>query len=830
MIRVFLLVSALFGAAFVPAVLVPARAAVAPPAAEVPALSVADARQALAVLRDPRQRALVEHTLDAIIRAGASSAAKAAPAPAHAPPAPAAAAKPKPPVQLNPNGLGAAVLLGASDFLSHLYSRLGAALHTAQSLPLLWGWIVVMATSPLGRDLVQDAAWRLVVVFLLALAAEAGSRRVLRRPFARLDRRVAVIGGPDPADDASLLAAPPAEEGTDEGAGEGGAIAPAAVTPAVAPGAEAEALAEEGHTEPGPPLSSRRPRARVRRLGLAAGRFVLDLLPVLAFALVGHLLAGSPLGGSIQSRLVILALVDGYALWRVILCLGRMLFAPGHRRLRLLRLADPTAAWASRWLARIAAVAVFGYAIAQVGLLLGMSQPAYEAVLKIAGLINHIFVAVMVVQKRRVVRRWLRTPEGTRGLLAGLRNGIAPVWHWIALALLAGEWLVWAVELRHGYSAMIRVIVIVGLVATGARIALTELYGALERTMHPRPEMAARYPGLEARLARYHPALAALLRTVVLLVAAVVLAELMGVGVAGWISGTVLGRRLASGIGAIGVTVALALVVWEVANASLQRQVARLIRENQAARATRLRTLLPLLRAALFAAIGVIAGLTVLSQIGINVTPLLAGAGIIGVAIGFGSQKLVQDLINGIFLLLENAMQVGDWVTVSGLSGSVEALSVRTIRLRASDGSVHIIPFSAVTSVTNVNRGLGNASVSATVAHEEDTDRVADELKAIVIGMRAEPDFAGRMLSDLQLWGVDKVDGACSTILGQVVCTDSGRWPVQREFNRRMKRRFQELGIRMYNPTRVIAVPGETASRTAATRDQTGDDKTEGDM
>jgi small-conductance mechanosensitive channel len=196
----------------------------------------------------------------------------------------------------------------------------------------------------------------------------------------------------------------------------------------------------------------------------------------------------------------------------------------------------------------------------------------------------------------------------------------------------------------------------------------------------------------------------------------------------------------------------------------------------------------------------------VLSQIGVNIAPLLAGAGIVGVAIGFGSQKLVQDLITGIFLLLENAMQVGDWVTVSGLSGSVEALSVRTIRLRAADGSVHIIPFSAVTSVTNVNRGIGNASVSVTVEFDEDTDRVSVLLKDIVAGMRQEPDFAARMLGDLNLWGVDKVDGAGVTIAGQVVCTDAGRWPVQREFNRRMKMRFQQEGIRIFNPNRTYAV------------------------
>jgi moderate conductance mechanosensitive channel len=190
----------------------------------------------------------------------------------------------------------------------------------------------------------------------------------------------------------------------------------------------------------------------------------------------------------------------------------------------------------------------------------------------------------------------------------------------------------------------------------------------------------------------------------------------------------------------------------------------------------------------------------VLSEIGVTIGPLLAGAGIVGVAIGFGSQKLVQDLITGIFLLLENAMQVGDAVTVSGLTGTVENLSVRIIRLRAADGSVHLIPFSSVTTVTNVNRGLGNAAVSVSVAAHEDTDRVCEVLKAIAAEMREEADFAPRMLADLQLWGVDKLDGASVTIAGQVVCTDSGRWSVQREFNRRMKKRFEELGIQLYNP------------------------------
>jgi moderate conductance mechanosensitive channel len=145
-------------------------------------------------------------------------------------------------------------------------------------------------------------------------------------------------------------------------------------------------------------------------------------------------------------------------------------------------------------------------------------------------------------------------------------------------------------------------------------------------------------------------------------------------------------------------------------------------------------------------------------------------------------------------------MQVGDFVTVSGLSGKVEDLSVRSIRLRAGDGSVHIIPFSSVTSVTNTNRGIGNAAISVNLAYDEDIDRAGEVLKQIAAEMRREPQFKSLMRSDFDLWGVDKIDGATVTIVGQIECTDSGRWPVQREFNRRMKIRFQKLGVDIAHP------------------------------
>jgi small-conductance mechanosensitive channel len=151
-------------------------------------------------------------------------------------------------------------------------------------------------------------------------------------------------------------------------------------------------------------------------------------------------------------------------------------------------------------------------------------------------------------------------------------------------------------------------------------------------------------------------------------------------------------------------------------------------------------------------------------------------------------------------------MQVGDFVTVSGLSGVVENLSIRTIRLRASDGSVHIIPFSSVTSVTNTNRGIGNAAISVNIAFKEDIDRVSTVLREIASQIRSEPKFKPLIRGDLDLWGVDKVDASMVTLAGQIECTDSGRWPVQREFYRRMKNRFQELGIEIARPSQTTIV------------------------
>ncbi len=312
--------------------------------------------------------------------------------------------------------------------------------------------------------------------------------------------------------------------------------------------------------------------------------------------------------------------------------------------------------------------------------------------------------------------------------------------------------------------------------------------------------------GLSARARRYYRMVRLLVSSLINALTLIVLLQVWGFGAFDWFSDGALGGRVVSALVTIFVILVAVLAIWEGVNEVIQRHINHLTARGLTARATRLRTLLPMIRAALALVLFLVAGPVALSEIGVNIAPLLAGAGIVGVAIGFGSQKLVQDLITGVFLLLENAMQVGDWVTLAGVSGSVEALSVRTIRLRAGDGSVHIIPFSAVTTVNNANRGLGNAAVSVSVPSHEDPDRIFQVLKEIAAEMKKDPAYQRGMLSELQLWGVDKIEGPVMTIAGQIVCTDQARWSVQREFHRRLRNRFAELGIELVNPTQTLLV------------------------
>ncbi len=720
----------------------------ATPAKPADALTPAQAQQVLDVLKDDKKRAEFTTVLESMV---------------HAIPAVTPANPP-----LAPDSLGAQILLQGSTWLADVADEVSTTAEVASNLPLLGRWLVGTADSPTARARVLDAAWKLAVVVACAYAVE----RLARRGLARL--RAAIERGA-PASDAGLSGLDDDSDGIAAGLG----------------------AAEAGETE----MRARHRRFSrawrlLRRLPYVLAHLLLELIPVALFAAVGNLLLGVPLLGAFtNTKLVILAVVDAYVLCRVIMCFTRLFVTPYTPRLRLVQCSDATALFVVTWMHRLVIVAVFGFALAEVGTLFGLYRAAHDTLLKIVGLVVHVMLVVIVLQKRTAVAAHIRARRNKTGVVAILLDRLASGWHLIAIFYIVALWVVAAAEIRDGYTRLLHFAVATTITTIIARLVSIVLLGGLDRAMRISPETATRYPGLEQRANRYYPVLRVVLSAVLVSATFVVLLQVWGLGPLDYFTTGQLGQRALSALTTIGLAIVVGLAVWEATNASVENHLAALTRQAQIARTARLRTLLPMLRTALFVTLLIIVGLVTLSEIGVNIAPLLAGAGVLGLAIGFGSQKLVQDLITGLFLLLENTMQVGDVVTVGGLTGTVENLSIRTIRLRALDGAVHIMPFSSVTTVTNQTRDFSYVLTDVTVGLDEEPDHAADLLRAIVKEMRAEPRWADSITADLDVMGVQAFEATAWLLRVRIRTTPSQRWAVSREFNRRIKYKFDELAI-----------------------------------
>ncbi len=299
------------------------------------------------------------------------------------------------------------------------------------------------------------------------------------------------------------------------------------------------------------------------------------------------------------------------------------------------------------------------------------------------------------------------------------------------------------------------------------------------------------------RARSYNPLVRVLVRAAIAMLMLVLMLQGWGVNAFGWLLNNTISRALLSVVFSVVITVAIAILLWEFINFQLDRRVDKLNAAGRTRQAARLRTLSPMLRAGFGAIIVLVTLIVCLSRIGVNTTGLLAVSSVVGIAVGFGSQKLVQDIITGLFLLFEDAMQVGDVVSLGGMSGTVERLSIRTIRLRGGDGSVNIIPFSSVTTVTNQTRDFSYAQISIMVDYKENTDRVTAVLKEIGAKMRAEAAWGAMMRDDLQLYGLDSFDELGLVFTGQIRTGPGQHWAVRREFYGRVQKRFAKEGIEL---------------------------------
>jgi small conductance mechanosensitive channel len=322
----------------------------------------------------------------------------------------------------------------------------------------------------------------------------------------------------------------------------------------------------------------------------------------------------------------------------------------------------------------------------------------------------------------------------------------------------------------------------------------------VERGFAIREEVRDRFPSLEERANRYLPAIRLVLRGVVGLIAALALLETWGVNVLDWLY-TPLGKQLAENTFSIIAVIVLALIFWEAVNIGVERYLTKTdVNGNVVERSARIRTLLPLFRKVVFTVLAVMVSFIVLSELGINIGPLLAGAGVIGLAVGFGAQTLVKDIITGLFILVEDTIAVGDYVEVGGHEGDVESLSIRTISLRDPAGSVHTVPFSDVGTVLNYTRDFSNVVLNIGIAYRENVDEVMNVIEELGREMAADQTLAAEIITPLITQGVQSLDDSAVVIRAKMKVRAGTQWGMKREFNRRLKNRFDELGIEIPFP------------------------------
>lgn len=220
--------------------------------------------------------------------------------------------------------------------------------------------------------------------------------------------------------------------------------------------------------------------------------------------------------------------------------------------------------------------------------------------------------------------------------------------------------------------------------------------------------------------------------------------------------------------------------------------------------AKRIETLVRLLRQAVVIIVWVMVGLVILRELGVEIAPILASAGVVGLAVGFGAQNLVRDIISGFFIILENQVRVGDVAVVNGTGGLVERINFRTIVVRDETGTVHVFPNGSITTLANMTQEWSAYVFEIRVAYKEDVDSVVAVMQKVGAELRNDETFGPLMVEDIEIYGVDSFQDSAVAIKGRLRTLPIKQWSVGREYRRRIKLAFDREGIEIPFPHRSI--------------------------
>jgi small conductance mechanosensitive channel len=541
----------------------------------------------------------------------------------------------------------------------------------------------------------------------------------------------------------------------------------------------------------------------ISRLLSLCGHLLVDLIPIVVFALASYAVLAL-VDPRQETRLVAVALINASILSRTLVAVSAFFFAPQYPPLRLWQLGDETAHYLHQWIKRLSVIAIYGFFSLQASLLLGLHAGGYQLLLKLLGLIILALFLVLVAQNREQVGQAIAAEPAAHSdepsQLSSLRKGLARVWHLITGLYLIAIYGIWVLQVKDGAQFVLQATLISLLVIGITRLLMRGADHLFERGLRLSQDLQTQFPGLEKRLNRYFPSLRKLLKSAITVFATLLVINVWGLNALAWFSDGA-GKVLLVAALNILLIIMIALFLWELASGGVEHYLAQTDAQGKMqVRSPRIRTLLTVARNALLVVLSVVATLMVLSELGINIAPLLAGAGVVGLAIGFGAQRLVQDVINGAFILFQDLMAVGDVVKLGDKAGVVEALSIRTVQLRDLAGTVHTIPFSAIEGVSNLTRDFSYHVFDLGIAYREDVDAVIGLIKQIGEELRADNEIGPLILEPLEVFGLDAFGDSAIVIKGRIKTQPIKQWQVARAFNRLVKQRFDAQGIEIPFP------------------------------
>lgn len=534
------------------------------------------------------------------------------------------------------------------------------------------------------------------------------------------------------------------------------------------------------------------------RVPYAFIHFLLKLVPVVVCLFLGYM--GAEFWAETdKTRLAIIAIVNAYVGARVVYLVGETFLVQQSPAMRLIPVSDSIARSLTRWWNLLVVVPSVMVCLPTLGGILDLPYQGENIMLRIVSLVQHLIIAVFLWRIRDIVSQMLQpSPERMKSIIWACVGLLIRLWWVIAIVVDMVLWFVWAMNLQKDYQWLSHGLVFSFLCLLFSWILTLLIYGLQNRFFQVSVALKEQYPELQKKMDFYYPFVRYTTTFVILLGTVIALAQCWRLPLLTFLLASKLGDRVTSAFLCLLTGVIVAVLTWECVNAFLNRRIAHYISSDQKTRVARLRTVLPIIRTTMLVIIIVLVLVTTLAQMGINVTPLLTGAGILGVGLSFGSQSLVKDVITGFFMLAEDAIQVGDWVTTGGIEGKVEHLSIRTLRVRSFDGDLHIIPFSSVTSIANTAREFNRVIVRITLDVGEDSERVAKVFKDAVCAMRQDEEYKSMIYSDYIDLGVEKADENGAVLVGMIKTAPMMKWRVQSELYRRACPMMTQMGVQFY--------------------------------